>query len=367
MNGRLKKIISDNVPFISRIFFITALFSAVFHISFVFNTDFADFFNRYISSVFRTVLAKITAVVPFSVAEAFLLFLPMILVFTVKKAFEAIGKNDREGNRTVIFFLSLVALLYSIFALNFAAGYNTSDLADKLGLVRKDLSTEELTAACEYLVRDLDVYSENLEFEYGGASVMPYSNSEMVKKLNDAYEKGCEKYSFISKLNAPVKQIALSEPMTYTHISGVYSFFTGEANLNVNYPDFVLPYTAAHEMAHQRGIAREDEANFVAYLICMESEDDYIKYSATLNMYEYVSSALSKADKAAYSEIFSNLDVNVKNELYSYSNFFDKYRESKASEVTETINDKYLTVQGTEGTKSYGMVVDLFAAYIASN
>ena len=203
-----------------------------------------------------------------------------------------------------------------------------------------------------------------IKFGYASLSEMPYSNSEMINKLNDAYEKAYDKYAFIAPLRASVKQVALSELMTYTHISGVYSFFTGEANINVNYPDFVLPYTAAHEMAHQRGIAREKEANFVAYLVCMESDDDYIRYSAYLNMYEYIISALSKADKKLYSKTVKNLDTDIRYELAAYSDFFDKYRDSKASTVSETINNTYLTIQGTEGTKSYGMVVDLFVAYL---
>ena len=171
---------------------------------------------------------------------------------------------------------------------------------------------------------------DKIKFDYASLSEMPYSNSEMIDKLNDAYEKAYDKYAFIAPLRASVKQVALSELMTYTHISGVYSFFTGEANINVNYPDFVLPYTAAHEMAHQRGIAREKEANFVAYLVCMESDDDYIRYSAYLNMYEYIISALSKADKGLYTQTVKNLDTDIRYELSAYSDFFDKYRDSKS-------------------------------------
>lgn len=96
----------------------------------------------------------------------------------------------------------------------------------------------------------------------------------------------------------------------------------------------------------------------------MESDDDYIRYSAYLNMYEYIISALSKADKELYTQTVKNLDTDIRYELSAYSDFFDKYRDSKASTVSETINNTYLTIQGTEGTKSYGMVVDLFVAYL---
>jgi hypothetical protein len=127
--------------------------------------------------------------------------------------------------------------------------------------------------------------------------------------------------------------------MTYTHISGVYTFFTGEANLNVNFPDYVLPYTAAHEFAHQRGIAREDEANFVAFLVCMESDDAYIRYSGALNIYEYVVSALYSANKELYKENYAKLPTKMIAERIAFSKFFDKYRENTVADVSEATNN----------------------------
>ena len=151
--------------------------------------------------------------------------------------------------------------------------------------------------------------------------------------------------------------------MSYTHITGVYTFFTGEANINITFPDYTIPYTAAHELAHQRGIAREDEANFVAYLVCIESDDGYIRYSGYINLLEYVMNALYRADSTLYSEFLGSLSADVRGEMRAYSAFFDKYRDSVASEISGVVNDTYLTIQGTPGTASYGMVVDLAVAY----
>ena len=95
--------------------------------------------------------------------------------------------------------------------------------------------------------------------------------------------------------------------MSDLQISGIYSFFTGEANVNVEYPDYCLPFTAAHELSHQRGICRENEANFVAFLVCIGSEDDYIRYSGYLNVYEYLASALYRADKELYKSALERL------------------------------------------------------------
>ena len=176
-----------------------------------------------------------------------------------------------------------------------------------------------------------------------------------------------DKYDFIPRLVSRVKPIALSEALTYTHISGIYTYYTGEANINVNFPDYTIPYTAAHELAHQRGFLPEDEANFVAFLVCCEADDPYIRYSGYLNMYQYLNSALYEADTEVFSAVFMSLDQRVKNEMIAYNAFFEKYRDNKAADISSVINDNYLKFQGeSAGEKSYGMVVDLAVAYVAS-
>jgi len=193
---------------------------------------------------------------------------------------------------------------------------------------------------------------------------MPYSYEEMNEKLLAAYDRLVQKYDFIDRFPSSVKPVMLSEPMSYTHITGVYTFFTGEANINVNFPDYTIPYTAAHELAHQRGIAREDEANFVAFLVCMEAEDLYIRYSGYLNTYEYVISALASANRELYKKNYSALPATVRAEEVAYSQFFQKYKENVAASVSQSVNNSYLQSQGASaGTKSYNMVVDLAVAY----
>jgi len=228
----------------------------------------------------------------------------------------------------------------------------------------EEVSAEELAQTARILAEHVNGELDSITFRFQSHSVMPYDFDTMSGHLMDAYERVCEKYPFIQKLHSRVKPIALSEPMTYTHISGVYTMFTGESNVNVNYPDYVIPYTAAHELAHQRGIARENEANFVAFLVCMEAEDPYIRYSGYVNMYEYVSSALYSASPELYREVLYSLDMRMRYEMIAYNTFFDQYRENKVAEVSEAVNNSYLVIQGTEGTKSYGMVVDLAVAYL---
>ncbi len=353
------------IPRFALVFIGILIFSIVVYIFSLYSPAFSDFFNAYPGAFIRAVLSYLTFFIPFSLAEILILLIPVLLIFI---GYIAIKKHCGSWRSALVFtvtVLASVSMLLSSFILAFGCGYHGSPLDQKLGLDKKAVSVDELEDTAMWLSAEVSALVPYISYREDGSSEMPYSIREMNQKLMAAYTKACDKYDFIQNLYSGVKPVMLSEAMSYTHITGVYTYFTGEANVNVNFPDYTLPYTAAHELAHQRGIAREDEANFVAFLVCAESDDPYIRYSGYINLYEYLASAIS-SHKEAYKRVRSSLDPRIINEMKAYSAFFDKYRHSTAGKVSETVNNTYLQVQGTVGTKSYGMVVDLAVAYYLS-
>lgn len=352
------------LPLISKIIYAIAALCVVLYIAFVISPEFSDFFNRYISPAVRIPLAFITGWIPFSLAEFALILSPLIIVAVV---WYGVKKHSSSWKNVAIFCLSIfsvAAYVFSTFTLGFVPAYRGTRLDAKMGLDKQPVTAEELYETTKIVAQELNELAENIDYSQNSDfSVMPYGYSELNKKLLEAYELASDKYDFIHTFDSNVKRVMLSEPMTYTHISGVYTFFTGEANINTNFPDYTLPFTAAHELAHQRGFAREDEANFVAFLVCIESPDKYIRYSGYLNLYEYLIGALFSANSGYYLEVSSSIDMNVRLERSAYSKFFDKYRDNFAEKVSGAVNDTFLTINGTEGTRSYGMVVDLAVAY----
>ncbi|MBE6642438.1 MAG: DUF3810 domain-containing protein [Ruminococcaceae bacterium] len=356
--------IRNKCPTFSLVFFGLCLLAIPIHIICVLSTGFADFYNTTVGAFVRAVLAYLTKYLPFSLAETIIICLPLILVILIVISVKSFKKSDLAATRCVVGMFSVLTFMYSVFVLGYGMGYHGSSLANKLGLEEVPVTAGELKYTAEQVYEEMEPLLKNISYTQNGESVMPYSLDVMNDKLNEAYKKACKKYDFIQDLDSNLKYVVFSEPMTYTHISGVYSYYTGEANLNINFPDYTLPFTAAHELAHQRGIAPENEANFVAFLVCMESDDNYIRYSAYLNMYEYLTNALYSADSSMYKELWSKTDDRARGEMIAFSRFFDKYRDSTASKVTNVVNDTYLKTQGqSAGTKSYGMVVDLAVAY----
>lgn len=340
-----------------------ALLSLILYVIFCISPAFADFFNRTFSAAGRSLLNLLTSWFPFSLGECCIWLLPLALVLFLIYAVRHHCDTWRSALTFIGILFSVIATVFSLFALNFAAGYRGTGLDEKLGLERKAVSAEELYETAELLRARVNEETAHILYMEDGFSQMPYSLDELNDKLNETYAAFCEDHDFISHVNGQVKPVLISEAMSYMHITGVYSFFTGEANINVNFPDYTLPFTAAHEMAHQRGIAREDEANFMAFLICTSSDDPYIRYSGYLNMYEYVISALASADRDAFLRVSAHANPEVRAEISAYNQFFKTYADSTASKVSGTVNNTFLQSQGTPGTKSYGMVVDLTVAY----
>lgn len=356
------------LPLICKILYLLAAISAVLYFIFTKSAVFSDWFNSHVSLWGRRLLSYLTVWIPFSAAECLLLLIPVIMVTLILIAKRSYCDTWHSAWIFTAKLGSAICVIWIIFVWNFAPGYYGTTLDKKLELDRQKVSANELYQTALILVTELNELSEGLILPgESNSSVMPYSYDEMNQKLMEAYDRYTAKHSFPDHFYSKVKPVMLSEPMSYTHITGVYTFFTGEANVNVNFPDYCIPYTAAHELAHQRGVAREDEANMIAFLVCLESDDPYIRYSALLNVYEYVASALYSADKELYRAIYRMLSDEIVQEEIAYSIFFDQYRENIAADISEATNNAYLQSQGAvEGTRSYNMVVDLTVAYYRS-
>ena len=158
-----------------------------------------------------------------------------------------------------------------------------------------------------------------------------------------------------------VKPVALSEPWTYTHISGMYFPFTGESNINTNYPDFVLAFTTAHEIAHQLGYAKEDEANLLAFMSLCFSHDEYLVYSAYMHAFE---SLLYELEPKMAGTAALSLDRRYAKDFSAYYTHSAKYVNKTVSAVSAGVNDTYLKANGVEnGIESYGQFTKYICRY----
>ena len=164
------------------------------------------------------------------------------------------------------------------------------------------------------------------------------------------------------------KQILFSAAMSRTELTGVYVPFTMEANVNVDVPEYSIASTMCHELAHLRGFIREDEANYIAYLACMASDNPELQYSGLMEALILTGNALYGKNPDLYYEIRAGYNEGVNRDLAANSAYWAQFHNTKISNTTEKLNDTYLKANNqADGVQSYGRMVDLLLAEYRKN
>jgi hypothetical protein len=166
-------------------------------------------------------------------------------------------------------------------------------------------------------------------------------------------------YDWLAGSFGPAKPVLYSIGLSYSHITGVYFPFTGEPNVNVDVPMLYFAASCNHEAAHQRGFAREDEANFLAYYVCSFSDDPSVRYSGTMLALVHAMNQLHSANSDLYFELRSTYISGLSRDLEDNSRYWRQF-ESPVSEAVQEVNNTFLKANmQQDGVKSYGRMTDL--------
>lgn len=362
---RTRAFINKYVPTFTLLSLTAAVVCLLLYFATTLSYSVADAVNSTVSTAFRFIMAKISGIFPFSVFETLMYSLiPLLglLVFLAVRAF----RDPTSRIRYAFTLLGVVLIIYSGYLLALAIPYNVTPLGTRLEIEEVEINADNLYDTAKLLLDEANALASRLEFDESGSAVMPYSLDELSRMISAGYASLAEKQDFLPGYSSRVKPVLTNGAMSSLHLLGIYTYFTGESNINVDYPDFNLPFTTAHEFAHQRGVIRENEANFIAFLVCLESDDDFIRYSGYLQLYEYVASALYRTDVERYRELISDMSDAVRGELVADSEVYEKYADGFIGKISRKLNDVYLKMNGTEGEISYGLVTRLAVAYYES-
>ncbi len=145
--------------------------------------------------------------------------------------------------------------------------------------------------------------------------------------------------------------------------SGYYNPFSGEAQVNTTIPRFVQPFTTCHEIGHQLGYAKEEEANFCGFLATKSSKDPAFRYSVYVDLYLYSASALYALDSTAFIPYRESLHPDVRQDLRDLSAFYRKYQNPFEPLIHAFMETILKANRQPQGINSYDEVVGLAIAY----
>ncbi|MBQ3561567.1 MAG: DUF3810 domain-containing protein [Oscillospiraceae bacterium] len=331
---------------------------------------FADWYYDAIYKNLGGIFGSITGILPFSLMEAGILSAVLLLcewiIRLVLKAKEGKAAVLKYFSGVLKNIVSIACVIFFLFAAFSGTNYYREGFAEKTDLKIEKSSVNELYDLCAFLLEEAAESGQNLLHKESGETVFAPQNTLMAKRAKEEFEKFAADYDFMDmgfgKFGTP-KPVFFSEVMAYLQISGVYSPYTFEANICTAGPDFLRGSTMMHEQSHLRGFMNEAEANFIAYLACAQSEDDYFRYSGTCLALLYSMNALYAADYELWYELRIQYPEYVDADMRAQNAYIDAH-DTKVAEVSDAVNDTYLKLNDQqEGTRSYGKMVDLLLAY----
>lgn len=273
--------------------------------------------------------------------------------------------KDRRGQRAYGAVLGAACIgltIYAGFWFLWGLSFWTDSFQDKSGIRARPVALEELTAVTEYFAEELIQSAGGVPRDESG--VFAVSWQEILENSPHIYDALEEEFPFLAFEDKGVKPMFFSRLMSRMDFTGFYCAYTGESNVNIDSPACLLPSTAAHELAHQRGIASEQECNFLAVLASTTSGDPAYIYSGWLMGYIYLGNALYSQDPDTYYAIRQSLPETVQADLAYNNAYWAQFRDSAVQKVSNKVYDSVLKAYGDErGIQSYGTVVDLLVEY----
>lgn len=310
--------------------------------------------------------SRLTGLFPFSLAEitVVLLFVFILILFVrmtvsfIKAPKDFLKKLPKKIGSLVFILL----IIYLVFNLMWGFHYSRKTFAEISGLTVNSFSVEELGELAKHLTEKANKLREQVPEKEDGTMMLSDDIRSMFKRASSGYEKASVIYPELGGIFGVPKGVFLSHFWSYTGTAGMYFPFTAEANVNIKLPHYMLPSVTAHEMAHQRGFAREDEANYIAYLTSKLHPDPDFQYSGVMLALSYTMNTLRQLDIDLWNEIRSMFSEKVMRDLKERQEYSRRY-DGFINDATRDMNDLYLKANKQEdGVESYDRMVLLMLA-----
>jgi hypothetical protein len=257
--------------------------------------------------------------------------------------------------KTGIMFL----LIYIVFNAFWGINYNRKGIAWQLGLNMQAYTINELKNMNSLLLQKTNAAKKQLV----GNAATDLSTQQMFKKVTESYAIADSAYPFLQYQNTSLKPSLWGWLGNYVGFTGYYNPFTGEAQVNTTVPKFLQPFTTCHEVAHQLGYAKENEANFVGYLAAVASPDERLHYAVYLDMFLYSNRNLYNSDSAAARNFAKALMPEIKEDLKEWR-LFNARHKNPIEPVIRWLYGKYLeNNEQPQGVLSYDAVTSFLIAY----
>jgi hypothetical protein len=329
-----------------------------------------DAVEKYYSTGIYPVIARLERFLfgwlPFSVGDIFYALATIALVYGLISLVRKLLR--RQAGRA--YFLALLKntlfillLIYTYFNLSWGLNYDRRGIAYQLKLNVQAYSTGELDTLLQNVIVKI---SEVDSLAHRQRSALD-RNSVIFKGAVRSYDTLSARDGRFAYASSSVKTSLYGYLGDYLGFGGYYNPFTGEAQVNTTVPVFTQPYTTCHEIGHQLGYARENEANFAGYLAARSSHDPAFLYSVYFDLYLYAARELYLRDSMLLKPLKARLSPGVKADFKELQRFNRRY-DNPFEPMVRRMYGRYLRAnRQPQGIRTYSEVVAWLIAYGKKN
>jgi hypothetical protein len=320
------------------------------------------FYSKYFYYYFAIFLRFLFGWIPFSIGDMLYLIAGAWLLWKTVKNIRLLVKKKYSlalFKNKLWKLLVLSAGIYIIFNIFWGLNYDRRGIAWQLHLPLVSYDSANLKLIQNLLLQKVNASKKTLLH----ANTVYPARKELFERAKTCYDSATTQYPFLKYKVLSVKSSLYGYLGDYLGFTGYYNPFTGEAQVNTTVPQFLLPYIALHEMGHQLGYAKEDEANFSGYLAAANSHDTLFQYSAYLDLFVYANREVFYFDSVAAKQAALQLIPEVKADLLEWRLFNRKYRNVFEPAIS-WLYGKYLQAnQQPKGLGSYNEVIAALLGY----
>jgi hypothetical protein len=315
------------------------------------------FYSDGFYQIISVMLRAISAVFPFTLGD----FLYAVLIlYCIWSVIRVIKKTTGKGNTRMVMKLipiqlfNFTLLLYIVFKLLWGLNYSRPSISGRLNISDKKYTTRELVQLGDFLINRVNILNQKMQDQ---RSRKTYTIKELENGSKTAYDKLSQINPFFTYRIPAVKPVLLSWLISKIGIEGYYCPPSGEANVNMRIPPASLPFITCHEISHELGVAREDEANLVGYLVSINSADPNFQYAGYYDILRSVLFEIRIKSPEDFAILYKKINDVTLADFKKEREFWNKYN-GDMSAYMGTALDSFLKINNQKkGTDSYQDIV----------
>ena len=315
-------------------------------------------YSKGLYPIISSVLRWVTSLFPYALGDILYAAIIIYILRLIVQFFWRVKKKgwQKTDKLTVpIYLVNALLIFYISFKLLWGLNYSRPPIAQKLGISDEKYSTTQLVTLGKYFL--IKVNCLKLKIDSTNCRPKIYTTKNLSDLAILSYQIQAKNNNVFNYPIPSIKSCLFSNYVTKSGIEGYYNFLSGEANVNMDLPVFTLPFTICHEIAHQTGVAKEDEANLLGYITASKSNDVNFQYAGYYSMFRNILFEIRAKSPDDYQMLFDRIAPTVLADFKTENEFWLK-NNSSMSKYMGVAFDRLLKFNNQKkGIKSYQDIV----------